>query len=322
MAQTTNLNVAPYYDDYDETFNFHKVLFRPGFSIQARELTSLQSILQNQIERFGNHMFKEGAVVIPGQVSYSDSYYSVKLSPTFADESINLEQYVDYEKDIGVAIDNKLNFDKDICEKVNKANFVMGLIRRSFSNLDEHSFKILFTSVVRPHLEYANQIWSPLLCKHIDMIENVQRRATKMIPRYSDLSYEMRLRKLNLPTLSYRRLRGDVIEAYKILTGKYDNDVSNFIPLRRDSFTRGHHLKIYKSRPRLNIRKNTFAYRVADVWNNLPSDVINSKNLQIFERKLDICWKNQPIRFDYKADFLTCALNYDNVENQSEELML
>ena len=96
MAQTTNLNVAPYYDDYDETFNFHKVLFRPGYAIQARELTTLQSILQNQIERFGNHMFKEGTVVIPGQVSYSDSYYSVKLSPTFADESINLEQYIDY----------------------------------------------------------------------------------------------------------------------------------------------------------------------------------------------------------------------------------
>jgi len=96
MAQTTNLNIAPYYDDFDETDNFHKVLFRPGFSIQARELTTLQSILQNQIERFGSHMFREGSVVIPGQLTYSDSFYSVKLSGTFADERINLEQYLDF----------------------------------------------------------------------------------------------------------------------------------------------------------------------------------------------------------------------------------
>ena len=97
MAQTTNLNIAPYYDDFDETDNFHKVLFRPGFSIQARELTTLQSILQNQIERFGSHMFREGSVVIPGQLTYSDSFYSVKLSGTFADERINLEQYLDFD---------------------------------------------------------------------------------------------------------------------------------------------------------------------------------------------------------------------------------
>ena len=96
MAQQTNLNIAPYFDDFDKNDNYHKVLFRPGFAIQARELTTLQSILQDQIEGMGSHMFKEGSVVIPGQVSYSDSYYSVKLSPTFADESINLFQYVNY----------------------------------------------------------------------------------------------------------------------------------------------------------------------------------------------------------------------------------
>ena len=94
MAQLTNLNIAPYYDDYDKNDDFHKVLFRPGYSIQARELTTLQSILQNQIERHGAHLFKEGSVVIPGQLSYSDAYYSVKLSPTFADEQVKLEQYV------------------------------------------------------------------------------------------------------------------------------------------------------------------------------------------------------------------------------------
>ena len=74
MAQKTDLNVAPYYDDFDITDNFHRVLFRPGFAVQARELTQLQSILQNQIERHGQNVFKDGTVIIPGQVSISNNY--------------------------------------------------------------------------------------------------------------------------------------------------------------------------------------------------------------------------------------------------------
>ena len=88
MAQLTDLNVSPYYDDFDESDNFHKVLFRPGFSIQARELTTLQSILQNQVERHGSHIFKEGSVVIPGQVSYSTNFNTLQLATTFANEDI------------------------------------------------------------------------------------------------------------------------------------------------------------------------------------------------------------------------------------------
>ena len=88
MAQLTDLNVSPYYDDFDENDNFHRVLFRPGYSIQARELTTLQSILQGQIEQHGKHMFKEGTVVIPGQLSYSKDFTTLQLATTFADEDI------------------------------------------------------------------------------------------------------------------------------------------------------------------------------------------------------------------------------------------
>ena len=95
MAQITDLNVSPYYDDFDEADNFHKVLFRPGYAIQARELTQLQSILQNQVERHGNHMFKEGSIVIPGQLSYSDSFQTLQLASTFASEEIDPSQYFD-----------------------------------------------------------------------------------------------------------------------------------------------------------------------------------------------------------------------------------
>ena len=60
MSQKTNLNVSPYYDDFDPNDNFYRVLFKPGFPVQSRELTSLQSILQNQVKSFGNHIFKDG----------------------------------------------------------------------------------------------------------------------------------------------------------------------------------------------------------------------------------------------------------------------
>ena len=83
MPQQTNLNVSPYFDDYDPSSDFHKVLFKPGYPVQARELTSLQSILQNQIEKFGQHFFKEGSKVIPGNTGYTQLYYNVQLNNTY-----------------------------------------------------------------------------------------------------------------------------------------------------------------------------------------------------------------------------------------------
>lgn len=80
MPQKTNLNINPYYDDFDSSNNFYKVLFKPGFPVQARELTTLQSILQDQIESFGSYVFKEGSMVIPGSITYDPQYYAVKLN--------------------------------------------------------------------------------------------------------------------------------------------------------------------------------------------------------------------------------------------------
>ena len=82
MAQKINLNVSPYYDDYDSEKNFHKVLYKPGFPVQARELSTQQSILQNQIESFGDHIFKEGSVVIPGGIGFDNQFNAVKLNNT------------------------------------------------------------------------------------------------------------------------------------------------------------------------------------------------------------------------------------------------
>ena len=93
MAQQTNLNVSPYFDDFDANDNYHKVLFKPGYPVQARELSGLQSILQNQIEKFGQHFFKEGAKVIPGNTAYSPEFFAVELNNTHL--GVPVDYYID-----------------------------------------------------------------------------------------------------------------------------------------------------------------------------------------------------------------------------------
>ena len=98
--QKTNLNVSPYYDDFSEDSLYHRVLFRPAFSVQARELTQMQSILQNQIERIGSHFFKEGAVVIPGQTGFDVTYSFVKVQSTFVDTNTVTHTVENYRTDL------------------------------------------------------------------------------------------------------------------------------------------------------------------------------------------------------------------------------
>ena len=93
MAQTTNLNVSPYFDVFNENDNYYKVLFKPGVPVQARELTGLQSILQTQIAKFGQHFFKEGSKVIPGNTTYIDNYKCVVVNKEYL--GITVESYID-----------------------------------------------------------------------------------------------------------------------------------------------------------------------------------------------------------------------------------
>jgi hypothetical protein len=96
MPQKTNLNVSPYFDDFNSDSDYYKVLFKPGFPIQARELNSLQTMLQGQIENFADHFFKDGAVVIPGGITYDEDYYAVKINANFLGLSVStyIDQFV------------------------------------------------------------------------------------------------------------------------------------------------------------------------------------------------------------------------------------
>ena len=110
------------------------------------------------------------------------------------------------EKDLGIMIDSELEFDEHISLAVKKANAKLAMIRRTFVYMDKKMLVQLYTSLVRPILEYGNVIWSPHLQSHINQLEGVQHRATKLLSTLSRLPYEERLKELNLPSLSYRRM--------------------------------------------------------------------------------------------------------------------
>ena len=152
-------------------------------------------------------------------------------------------EHVYAEKDLGIYIDENLSFEEHISTKVRIANAIVAQIRNSFTFLDGPMFKRLYTAFVRPHLEYAQSAWSPHLQKYINMLENVQIRATKLVDGFKELEYKERLIKLGLPSLKYRRKRGDMVEIFKHFN-KYDRNAlsTSFKPRQRT--TRTHNFQI------------------------------------------------------------------------------
>ena len=125
-------------------------------------------------------------------------------------------KYSECEKDLGIHVDHDLKFDEHINSKINTANRIMGIVKRTFDILEPTTFCDIFKGLIRPHLEYVAPMWSPHTAKQKEIIEGVQRRATKVVPGLGHLSYPERLRALKLPTLAYRRARGH-ITVFKML---------------------------------------------------------------------------------------------------------
>ena len=225
-----------------------------------------------------------------------------RKSPDYAynmgqpDSRLQLEE-TKLERDLGVQVDDQLKFSKHSEIAANKGTSLLAMIRRSYEYLDGPSLVMLFRSLVRPHLEYANVVWAPRQKKDVNMIENVQRRATKLIPDLKDLPYEDRLRRLKLPSLVYRRARGDMIEVYKYLHGIYKVDTS-FLPTSEGSITRGHSLKLTKHRSRLQLRQCFFSQRVVDHWNSLTEQIVTAPTLNCFKSRLDKYWREYQYSLD------------------------
>ena len=208
-------------------------------------------------------------------------------------DGIPLENVTE-EKDLGVTVTESFKPSKQCSISAAKANRILGIIKKTFSSRDSAVIAKLYKSLVRPHLEYAIQAWSPYLQRDIDTLEKVQRRATKMVEGIEELSYEDRLEYLNLTTLITRRLRGDLIEVFKILKGTDDLPKEYLFQMRSEDKNRlrGHSFMLETPKARLDIRKNSFSHRIVTEWNRLPPAVVDADSVNVFKNRIDEHFKN------------------------------
>ena len=190
------------------------------------------------------------------------------------------------EKDLGVVISSDLKFSKQCIEAEKKAQKILGYIKRQFGFRNREIVLSLYNSLVRPHLEYAVQFWCPSFRKDIARLERVQRRATRLIPELRHMRYPERLEALDLFSLETRRLRGQLIEVFKILRGFDNVDYREMFQLS-EGVTRNNGYKLELKRYNRDLCGNYFTYSICNHWNALPSDIVSSNSVEQFKSRLD-----------------------------------
>ena len=190
------------------------------------------------------------------------------------------------QKDLGVLISNDLKVAAQCQESVNKANKILGVIKRSVMHKSVEVVSLLYKAYVLPCLEYCMQAWSPYIRKDVEKLERVQRRASKIIPSIRQLNYIDRLRKMKLQTLETRAMRADMILVFRIIKEADEDTISKFFEFDRNNRYRGHKYKIVKKHCNTDIRKNFFSFRVVNFWNEMPECIVDSTSLEIFKSKL------------------------------------
>jgi hypothetical protein len=189
--------------------------------------------------------------------------------------------------DLGTIVSADQKSSSDTIKRVGAASRLFWAIRRSFSGMTADIFRLLFSSHIRPILEFGQPAAYPLTKWESDLIERVQRRGSKCIMGFRQLTYQQRLQNLGMFSLAYRRRRCDLIYTRRILLGELGEDLRNLFTVNTLAPTRGHRWKLFKPR-RLRLRpKATFSTRVINDWNGLPADLMRSISENRFKSHLD-----------------------------------
>ena len=191
------------------------------------------------------------------------------------------------ERDLGVVFNRNLKWKEQVTVCASKANQMLGMLKKSFIYFDEYTMKTLYCAFVRPLIEFAVPVWCPNLKQDIKLLEQVQHRATKLVPSLSNLKYEDRLQILGLTTLSDRRKRGDLIQIFKIVHGYETVTWEKPLEWRAKNLRHQNSLNYSREITKTEARHNFFTNRIANEWNKLPEDVISAKSVNSFKAKLD-----------------------------------
>jgi len=191
------------------------------------------------------------------------------------------------ERDLDVLVDDRLTMSQQCALAAKNANGILEYIKKSVDSRSREVLLPLCTALVRPHLEHFIQFWAPQFKTDEELLERVQRRATKMVRGLEHFSYEERLTELGLFSLKKRRLREDLTNAYKYLKGGCQEDGARLFSVVSSDRTRDKRHKPKHRIFRLNMRKNFFTLRVTEDSNRLPREAVDSPSLEITKTHLD-----------------------------------